>query len=79
VGELGFYMRDEIVERYALKSGRSIVDIKFYHVLGLYRLTVIGAQIYIRYIRGQTQDHRFVAFGTMVPLTARAAYELAVS
>jgi aminoglycoside phosphotransferase (APT) family kinase protein len=78
VGDLGFYTRDQLVERYAMKSGRSIVDINFYHVLGLYRLTVIGAQIYIRYIRGQTQDHRFVAFGTMVPLTAKAAYELAM-
>jgi aminoglycoside phosphotransferase (APT) family kinase protein len=71
----GFMTRRELVERYALKSGRSIHDIHFYHALGLFRLTVIIAQIYIRYQRGQTQDQRFAAFGKMIPLMARAALE----
>ena len=70
-----FMTRSELVERYAMKSGRSIHDIHFYHALGLFRLTVIIAQIYIRYHRGQTQDQRFAAFGKMVPLMARAALE----
>ena len=74
---LGFLSRRELVERYAQKSGRSIHDINFYHALGLFRLTVIIAQIYIRYHRGQTQDQRFEAFGKMIPLTARAAMEVA--
>jgi len=72
---LGFMTRRELVERYAMKSGRSIHDINFYHTLGLFRLTVILAQIYIRYHRGQTQDQRFAAFGKMIPLMARAALE----
>jgi aminoglycoside phosphotransferase (APT) family kinase protein len=74
---LGFMTRRELVERYALKSGRSVHDIHFYHALGLFRLTVIIAQIYIRYYRGQTQDGRFEAFGKMIPLMARAALETA--
>ena len=74
---LDFLSRRELVERYAQKSGRSIHDINFYHALGLFRLTVIIAQIYIRYHRGQTQDQRFEAFGKMIPLTARAAMEVA--
>ena len=73
----GFMTRRELVERYALKSGRSVHDIHFYHALGLFRLTVIIAQIYIRYHRGQTQDQRFEAFGKMIPLMARAALETA--
>ena len=71
----GFMTRSELVERYALKSGRSVHDIHFYHALGLFRVTVIIAQIYFRYHRGQTQDQRFAAFGPMIPLMARAALE----
>ena len=73
---LDFMRRRELVDRYALKSGRSIHDIDFYHALGLFRLTVIIAQIYIRYYRGQTQDLRFDAFQMMIPRTARAAREV---
>jgi aminoglycoside phosphotransferase (APT) family kinase protein len=72
---VGFMTRRELVERYALKSGCSVHNINFYHALGLFRLTVIIAQIYIRYQRGQTQDQRFAAFGRMIPLMARAALE----
>ena len=75
-GDLGFLTRQELVERYAEKSGRSVHHIHFYHTLGLFRLVVIIAQIYIRYARGQTQDERFAAFGPMIPLMARAAVEV---
>lgn len=77
VGDLGFLTRQELVERYAAQSGRSVTDIHFYHALGLFRLTVIIAQIYIRYQRGQTQDERFAAFEMMIPLMARAAEAVA--
>ncbi len=77
LGDLGFLSRAELVERYAQQSGRDVHDISFYHVLGLFRLTVIIAQIYIRYKRGQTQDQRFAAFEMMIPLMARAAQEIA--
>lgn len=76
LGDLGFMTRHELVARYAEKSGRSIHKIHFYHALGLYRLTVIIAQIYIRYRRGQTQDRRFAAFEQMIPLMARAAVDV---
>jgi aminoglycoside phosphotransferase (APT) family kinase protein len=74
--ELGFLTRRELVERYAEKSGRSVHNINYYHTLGLFRLTVILAQIYIRFARGQTQDRRFAAFGPMIPLMAKAAVEV---
>lgn len=74
--ELGFLTRAELVERYAARSGRSVSHIAFYHTLGLFRLTVIIAQIYIRYLRGQTQDPRFAAMGSMIPIMARAAREV---
>jgi aminoglycoside phosphotransferase (APT) family kinase protein len=76
-GDLGFLTRQELVERYAAKSGRAVHNVHFYHALGLFRLTVIIAQIYIRYHRGQTQDQRFAPFGAMIPLMARAALDVA--
>lgn len=78
-GDRGFMKRAELVERYARKSGRDVHGMHFYHALGLFRLTVIIAQIFIRYKRGQTQDHRFAAFETMMPLMARAAQEVALN
>lgn len=77
VGNMGFLKRDELVERYARRSGRPVGDIDFYHALGLFRLTVIVAQIYIRYLRGQTRDARFAAMEFMIPALARRACELA--
>lgn len=76
IGDMGFMTRAELVARYAEKSGRSIHNINFYHALGLFRLTVIIAQIYIRFKRGQTQDERFAWFGDRIPMMARAAVEV---
>jgi len=77
LGQPGFLSRAELVARYAAQSGRAVGDIDFYHALGLFRLTVIVAQIYVRYVRGQTQDPRFAAMGMMIPALARRAAELA--
>lgn len=72
-----FPTRREIAARYAAQSGRDLSELNFYHSLGLFRLTVILAQIFIRYKRGQTQDPRFAALGDMVPATAQAAVDVA--
>lgn len=74
-----FMTRAELVERYAQRSGRDVSDIHFYHALGLYRLVVIVAQIYIRYVRGQTQDKRFAVFGERIPLLLQAAHDIAMN
>ena len=73
-----FLTRAQLVERYAARSGRDVSQINFYHALGLYRLVVIIAQIYIRYARGQTQDRRFAGFGARVPKLLQAAYEITI-
>ena len=78
-GDLGFLTRSELVARYAAKSGRSVSNINFYHALGLFRIVVIVAQIYIRYVRGQTQDQRFAQFGMMIPIMAQAAQAAALA
>lgn len=76
-GDDRFLTRAELVQRYAERSGRDVSRINFYHALGLFRLAGIIAQIYIRYVRGQTQDRRFAAFGPRVPQIAQAALDVA--
>ncbi len=77
VGDQRFPSREQLVQRYAARSGRDVYHIRFYHTLGIYRLVVICAQIYIRYKRGQTQDQRFESFGMMIPMLAKAAWDTA--
>jgi len=72
----GFITRSELVECYATKSGRSVHYINFHHALGVFRLTIIIAQMYIRYHRGQTRDKQFAPSGKMIPLISRAAPEI---
>ena len=65
-GDFAFFRRDEILARYAEKSGRDLRDMRFYHILGVFRLLVILQQIYIRYQSGFTQDKRFANLGESV-------------
>jgi aminoglycoside phosphotransferase (APT) family kinase protein len=78
-GQLGFPPRAELVARYAERSGRSVEHIRFYHALGLFRVVVIIAQIYIRFVRGQTSDQRFAAFGATLAPMAQAAQAAATA
>jgi aminoglycoside phosphotransferase (APT) family kinase protein len=59
----GNMSRQEIVERYAQKTGRDIGEltenIVFYYVFGCFKIGVIVQQIYARYKKGLTQDKRF--------------------
>jgi aminoglycoside phosphotransferase (APT) family kinase protein len=55
----GFPTRAEAIERYAARTGSDVGDILWYQVFAAFKLAVIIQQIYIRYVRGQTQDARF--------------------
>ncbi len=57
----GNFTRQELAERYATLSGRNIDAIVFYYVYGLFKIGVIGQQIYKRYAQGLTTDPRFGA------------------
>jgi aminoglycoside phosphotransferase (APT) family kinase protein len=59
----GFPTRNEIVARYAEKTGRDLAAIEWYHAFNVFRYGVIAQQIYVRYARGQTSDERFKDFG----------------
>jgi aminoglycoside phosphotransferase (APT) family kinase protein len=72
-----FPSRQHLVARYAERSGRDVSALRFYHTLGLFRLTVIVAQISIRYERGQTEDERFAGLEPMIEVVAQSAYDVA--
>jgi len=62
----GFPTRDEVIERYATATSFDCSYVHWYHVFGVFKIAVILQQIYIRFLRGQTQDERFAIFGTRV-------------
>jgi len=73
----GWYTRDELVARYAERTGRDVRHLGYYEVLGVFKLAVIIQQIYARFHRGQTQDERFRNFGERAKALARLAARLA--
>jgi aminoglycoside phosphotransferase (APT) family kinase protein len=72
----GFPSRGETIERYAARTGSDVVDILWYQVFAAFKLAVIIQQIYIRYVRGQTQDARFAQYWRRVLGLARKAQVL---
>ena len=69
----GWMSRVEAVTRYGERSGRDLSDVGWYLVFGSWKLGVILQQIYIRWLRGQTQDDRFAG----LDVAARLLFELA--
>jgi len=55
----GFPSRVEAIERYAARTGFDVASIGWHQVFAAFKLAVIIQQIYIRFVRGQTQDQRF--------------------
>ena len=75
--EPGWISRQEVIERYAKKTGRDLSGIAFYEVFALFKVAVVLQQIYFRYIKGQTHDERFKSFDRRVNGLAKAALALA--
>lgn len=69
----GSLTRQELVARYAEKSGRDVSGMLFYYSFGVYKIAVIIQQIYARYVRGHTRDERFARLNERVAALAQAA------
>jgi aminoglycoside phosphotransferase (APT) family kinase protein len=71
----GWYTRDQFVNRYSERTGRDVTHLRYYEVLGVFKLAVIIQQIYHRFHCGQTHDERFRHFDRrtrdLVSLAAR--------
>jgi aminoglycoside phosphotransferase (APT) family kinase protein len=72
-GRPGWLVRDEILGRYASVSSRDLANIGYYERLALFKLAVILQQLYLRHVRGQTDDTRLAHLGERVLALARYA------
>jgi aminoglycoside phosphotransferase (APT) family kinase protein len=73
----GYFTREEVIERYADRSGRDLSNLRYYEVFAVFKIAVVIQQIYYRWTLGQTTDSRFATFDTRVSHMARQAAELA--
>lgn len=53
----GFPAYDELLGRYAARTGRDLADIAYYVAFGCWRLAVISEGVYARYLHGAMGDH----------------------
>ncbi len=69
----GSLRRTELVRRYADATGRDVSNVLFYFVFALFKLSVVGQQLYKRYKDGLTQEARFAMMGEGVKAISAAA------
>lgn len=67
--------RTDIVQQYALKSGRSIDNLVFYYAYGLFKIAVIAQQIYYRFKHGHTKDPKFAYLNKASELCCNTAWQ----
>jgi aminoglycoside phosphotransferase (APT) family kinase protein len=76
---LGTLTRAQLVERYAVASGRDPRDMTFYLTFARFKVAVIIQQIYYRYAQGLTQDARFADMPKRIHALLRASWHCAES
>jgi aminoglycoside phosphotransferase (APT) family kinase protein len=75
---LGFPSRQEVVERYATRTGFDASAMSWYEAFATWRICVILQQLHQRYVRGESTDERMAARGEPIAkLSRRAARILA--
>jgi aminoglycoside phosphotransferase (APT) family kinase protein len=71
----GFPTGDELVTRYAERSGRDVSSLAFCRALGYLKLAVIAEGIHARHLAGQTVGPGFDAVGSAVPALLQAGLD----
>jgi len=69
--------RQELVARYAQRTGRDVSNIPFYCVLGLFKLACVMEGSFARFRAGTSDDAYFAALEAGVPALARRALDFA--
>jgi len=75
----GTLTRAQLVERYAVATGRDPGDMIFYLTFARFKVAVIIQQIYYRYAQGLTQDERFAVLPERIRTLVRASWHCAES
>ncbi|HSG88267.1 MAG TPA: phosphotransferase family protein [Pseudomonadales bacterium] len=73
---MGLPSRAEITAHYARRAGIDAGSVDWYEAFALWKTAVVIQQIYVRYVRGQTQDPRFADRGAKVPVLAGLAADV---
>jgi aminoglycoside phosphotransferase (APT) family kinase protein len=73
----GWMTREEMIQRYEMKTGRDLSGIAFYETFARFKVAVVIQQIYFRYVQGQTHDERFRDFDVLVRELVHEALDLA--
>jgi aminoglycoside phosphotransferase (APT) family kinase protein len=71
--EQGFLSPDQMIARYAERSGRELAELNWYIAFGYFKLGVIAAGIHARYQQGLTVGAGFEVFGELRDSTLAAA------
>jgi aminoglycoside phosphotransferase (APT) family kinase protein len=62
----GFPSREDVMDRYAARTGRDLGHLRFHEALACFKLAVILEGIYYRHAQGQTVGEGFAGIGAMV-------------
>ncbi|HEV2885807.1 MAG TPA: phosphotransferase family protein [Jatrophihabitans sp.] len=71
----GFLGPDELIERYARRTGYQLGELDWYIAFGYFKLAVIAAGIHARYLQSKTVGSGFEVFGELRDSTLAAAAE----
>ena len=63
---VGFPSRDELCDRYAVRTGRDLGRLGWHEALACFKLAVILEGIHYRHVHGQTVGEGFAGIGAMV-------------
>ena len=72
----GYWGRQAVLERYQAATGADLARIGFYETFAVFKLAVVLQQIFVRFVRGQTDDIRFATLGSRVMRLAHRAAAL---
>jgi aminoglycoside phosphotransferase (APT) family kinase protein len=73
----GFPTREQLIDRYEQRSGRSMSDVRWYMTLALWKSAVFLEGSYKRRLAGTTEDAFFDRLKTGVPAIAERAWQIA--
>ncbi len=69
----GFLSRNEIVERYAEKTGRDTTLLPWFEAFGMWKIAIIMEASYARFLVGKSDDQMFATLDQIVPALGGAA------